>query len=93
MRGRASREIARSDVIGNIAMLLELEFRIPGDNEASAVVVLNEYGNDEKTGLPLVIGPCASMGDLEGELLRLERQIAAIRVAAKQKFQAVATSN
>jgi hypothetical protein len=74
-------------------MLLELEFRIPGDDsEASAVIVLNEHATDEKTGLPLVAGPCRSIADLEGKLLLLEKQIAAIRMAAKKNFQSVGIS-
>ena len=74
-------------------MALELEFiQQPLDViPPTARVVLNPV--IMMSGLPSVTTDCVTMGELEGQLMLLERQIAAIRKAAKQKFVSAGISN
>ncbi len=73
-------------------MALELKFiKRSGVMPPTARVVLNGYSTPE--GLPSITPECVSMGELEGELVLLERQISAIRKEAAKKFLAADESN
>jgi hypothetical protein len=75
-------------------MKLELRFRNrSGLLPAQATIVLNCYNIDEDDPRPNVTDDCESMAIFEGELRRIEMQLAKIRAEAKRKFLATGISN
>jgi hypothetical protein len=74
-------------------MRLDLEFHEGSPlTNATAYVVVSDF-DPSPSGFPCLVEDCVSMAELEGELQRLEGDIAKIRAEAKRRFLKAEISN